>query len=266
MCGQVVWALGNIIGDGPELRDLAIQLGIVSPLLALVKPKIPIELLRNVVWVISNLCRNKNPPPPVQVMKQILPVLCKLIHNRDNAVLEDVVWSLGYMSDEGNENIQMVIDSGVVPHLVLLLSHSGRVQTAALRAIGNVVTGSEKQTQFVLDNNALTHFPFLLSHHIDNIRKEALWFSSNVLAGSQKQIQAVINARLLPKIIESLSDKDCKIPKEAAWCVKNLAVGGNKNQVAALVQAGTIPPFCGLLGSKDVEIVKVSGNIFYLKR
>lgn len=45
----------------------------------------------------------------------------------------------------------MVIESGVVPKLIPLLSHKEvKVQTAALRATGNIVTGTDEQTQVTL--------------------------------------------------------------------------------------------------------------------
>mgnify|MGYP004577308057 CR=1 FL=1 len=74
---------GNIIGDGPASRDYVIKLGVVQPLLTFIKPDIPISFLRNVTWVIVNLCRNKDPPPPVQTIKEILPALNVLIHHTD---------------------------------------------------------------------------------------------------------------------------------------------------------------------------------------
>lgn len=83
VCEQAVWALGNIIGDGPHLRDYVIGLGVVQPLLSFINPEIPISFLRNVTWVVVNLCRNKDPPPPVATIREILPALNMLIHHSD---------------------------------------------------------------------------------------------------------------------------------------------------------------------------------------
>lgn len=100
----------------------------------------------------------------------------------------------------------MVIDSGVVPRLIPLLSHKEvKVQTAALRAVGNIVTGTDEQTQTVLNCDALSHFPNLLTHPKEKICKEAVWFLSNITAGNQSQVQAVIEAGLLPLIIRNLA-------------------------------------------------------------
>uniref|UniRef100_H0VHE6 Importin subunit alpha n=1 Tax=Cavia porcellus TaxID=10141 RepID=H0VHE6_CAVPO len=242
VCEQAVWALGNIIGDGPQCRDYVISLGVVKPLLSFISPSIPITFLRNVTWVMVNLCRHKDPPPPMETIQEILPALCVLIHHTDVNILVDTVWALSYLTDAGNEQIQMVIDSGIVPHLVPLLSHQEvKVQTAALRAVGNIVTGTDEQTQVVLNCDALSHFPALLTHPKEKINKEAVWFLSNITAGNQQQVQA----------------GDFGTQKEAAWAISNLTISGRKDQVAYLIQQNVIPPFCNLLTVKDAQVVQV---------
>lgn len=172
VCEQAVWALGNIIGDGPHFRDYCIELGIVDPLLRFVRPDVPLNFLRNVTWVMVNLCRSKDPPPSRQIVESLLPSLAMLIHHEDTSILVDTVWALSYLTDGGNEQIQMVIDSGVVQYLVPLLGHQEvKVQTAALRAVGNIVTGTDEQTQLVLDNGALQMMPPLLTHVKEKINK-----------------------------------------------------------------------------------------------
>lgn len=258
VCEQAVWALGNIIGDGPQCRDYVISLGAVKPLLSFINPTIPLPFLRNVAWVIVNLCRNKEPPPPVDTIQEILPALCQLIHHVDINILVDTVWALSYLTDGGNDQIQMVIESGVVPFLVPLLSHPEvKVQTAALRAVGNIVTGTDEQTQVVLNCDALQHFPALLTHPKEKINKEAVWFLSNVTAGNQQQVQAVIDAGLIPLIIHHLSQGDFQTQKEAAWAISNLTISGRKEQVGFVVHQGVIPPFCNLLVVKDPQVVNV---------
>lgn len=258
VCEQAVWALGNIIGDGPVLRDLVISLGVVPPLLTFIKPEIPITFLRNVTWVIVNLCRNKDPPPPADTIRELLPALNLLIHHTDINILVDTVWALSYLTDGGNTQIQMVIDSGVIPKLIPLLSHKEvKVQTAALRATGNIVTGTDDQTQIVLSHDALSHFHDLLSHNKEKICKEAVWFLSNVTAGNESQVQQVIDAGLLPKLIDTLTKKDFQTQKEAAWAISNLTISGNRDQVARVIQEGVIPPFCDLLSCKDAQVIQV---------
>ena len=55
--------------------------------------------------------------------------------------------------------------------LNILYHREVKVQTAALRAVGNIVTGTDDQTQTVLNQGALEHFPSLLNHAKEKINK-----------------------------------------------------------------------------------------------
>jgi importin subunit alpha-1 len=63
------------------------------------------------------------------------------------------------------------------------------VVSAALRAVGNIVTGDDLQTQIILNCQVLPCLLHLLSATKEEIKKEACWTISNVTAGNRQQIQ-----------------------------------------------------------------------------
>ncbi|KAI4567259.1 hypothetical protein MJG53_008840 [Ovis ammon polii x Ovis aries] len=145
---QAVWALGNIAGDNAECRDFVLNCEILPPLLELLTSSNRLTTTRNAVWALSNLCRGKNPPPNFSKVSPCLNVLSRLLFSSDPDVLADVCWALSYLSDGSNDKIQAVIDSGVCRRLVELLMHNDyKVVSPALRAVGNIVTGDDIQTQ-----------------------------------------------------------------------------------------------------------------------
>lgn len=182
---QAVWALGNISGDGPDARDIVLEHGVVDQLLWLLgKVDLELSFQRNVVWLMSNLCRNKNPTPPFHFLEKMMPALVKLLEHEDRAILSDVCWALSYATDDTPQKIQAVVDSGCVRRLVQLLDcEDVAIVTPALRSIGNIVTGDDTQTDEVLRANVLPYLAKLLEHKKNNIVKEAAWTLSNITAG-----------------------------------------------------------------------------------
>ncbi|KAK9136656.1 hypothetical protein Sjap_007250 [Stephania japonica] len=255
---QAVWALGNVAGDSAPCRDLVLGYGALMPLLAQLNEHSKLSMLRNGTWTLSNLCRGK-PPAPFENLKPALPILQRLISSTDEEVLTDVCWALSYLSDGVNDKIQAVIEAGVCPRLVELLRHPvASVLIPSLRTVGNIVTGDDLQTQFVIDNRVLPCLHQLLTQdNKKSIKKEACWAISNITAGNKGQIQAVIDANLILPLVKLLEHAEFDIKREAAWAISNSTSGGSHEQIQYLVSQNCIKPLCDLLICPDPRVVTV---------
>ena len=126
----------------------------------------------------------------------------------------DACWALSFLADGLHAQIQVVINSGVIPFLVPLLEHHEvKIVMPALRTLGNIVTGSDEQTQVVIDNGILHKLQSHLCHQKENIVREAVWTLSNITAGSREQVQAVIDSGLIPPLVEVLGSGEFKTQK-----------------------------------------------------
>lgn len=272
---QAVWALGNIAGDSAMTRDVVLEQGVIDKILQLIdgnitdddnandtKTAIPLSLLRTIVWLMSNLCRNKNPMPPFRLVIKLLPAFAKFLQHSDHQVLADTCWALSYMTDDATYHIQSVIDAdggSIVPQLVQLLQVTEPfIIIPALRCVGNIVAGTDVQTDCVITAGVLPKLDNLLRHSKVNIVKEAMWTLSNITAGTNVQIQKVIDAGIFNQIRRVLEDGDFKAQKEAAWVVTNCTSSGTQEQIFALIeQYKLLKPYMDLLVSKDLATIHV---------
>jgi len=238
---QATWAIGNIAGDSLEYRDLILSHGVMEPLLHnIAKSIIPSEL-RKATRTLSNLCRGE---PKWDLFSCALPTLARLIFSTDEEVLTDACWAFSFLSEGPNE----------------------RIQTPAIRVVGNIVAGGDDcQTQIILNVSVLSCLFTLLFSPKNGIRKEACWAISNITAGNRSQIQAVIKAQIIPHLVTLLQYSDFDVKKEAACAISNAISYGSPKQIRYLVDCHIIEPMCKLLTNTDkciIIVLEALGNIF----
>ena len=268
---QSIWVLGNIAGDGTNARDICLDKGVLKKLIKLAqeydngggggssssegggeekkkKEKMPLSFQRNFVWTISNLVRGK-PQPIWERVSCVIPIILLYLNNNDLEVLTDTCWALSYLSDGCNEHIQSILDLSLISEIDIskylvnfLDKKSMNVLVPALRTCGNIVSGSDHQTQEIIDRGLLTKLSRLLRHPNHSVKKEAIWTVSNITAGNPIQIQCVIDNGLIQPLVDILTDyhADHDLVKECIWAISNATTGGTTNQLKYLSQYASI--------------------------
>ena len=124
------------------------------------------------------------------------------------------------------------------------------IHTAAIRTVGNILTGDNEQAERIISCGLLPHLKALLEHSKNYIRKEVLLSLSNIAAGSLDQIQAVIDAEIFPKLFSMLSPRNgeaVNVKDEIYYVCKNALQGGNGFQIQYLMDQGVIQQLCDAL-------------------
>ena len=207
---QAVWALGNIAGDSPETRDFVLSHQVLPPLLEQLKPQSKITMLRNGTWTLSNLCRGK-PQPAWNIVAPALPVLMQLVSSSDDEVLADACWALSYLCDGSNDKIQAVLDTGICARIVELTGHQAvKVQTPALRIVGNVVTGDDGQTQCAINCGVLVRLLPLVRAH--PVRTALQWGWDLCIGPSRTQLPCAPPAPCAPAMPPACSAQTAPTP------------------------------------------------------
>jgi len=246
---QSAWALGNIAGDSPAQRDSCLHAGLLRQLEVVAgdalddehPSKFRTELMRQVAWLCSNLMRGKSPRPAVEFLEEGASWMGRLLDYCDHEVVRDSVWALSYIADGNDKQIELLAcQTEVVEKVMALLGHAERTtRTPALRMIGNIGSGSEDQTQLIVDLGVLEHLPTLLS--VDErpvIRKEAMWLISNIAAGTQEQITALLEADIMPLVLELMNHAPDEVRKEAVWAATNFTSGCSNEQMEEFLDIG----------------------------
>lgn len=81
-------------------------------------------LIRHGIWALSNLCRGRK-LPTFEVVNKALPIFAHSVkHTTDTAILIDAVWALSYLSDGDSDQIDLVLNSGILESFMRLIKYN----------------------------------------------------------------------------------------------------------------------------------------------
>jgi len=246
-------AISNIACDCVAYRDMCLNENILQQVIKIIESNPDTLILRSAASAISSLCGGNH--QPLQVSKAALPVISKLLNHSDDDAVESACWAASYLSQGDNTRIQAILDHNMVDQLVALLQHQkSRIQSPALKTVGNIVTGDDKQTQAVVDAGALPILKNLLKHK--QFRQEAAWTISNITAGNAVQVKAVIDSDIVPPLIHILrSNCEWDVKKEAGWAIANATEHASDEHIRYLVKMKCVKPLCELISCMDEQLI-----------
>lgn len=256
---QAIWAIGNIAGDSYIFRDMILNWNGLDPLLNIVNTTTNKAIIKHGTWAISNLCRGK-PLPDLELVAKATPTMAAvLLRETDIDVLTDAAWALSYLS-RTEATVEGVVATGVVPSLVHYLDNPYlSILIPCLRTLGNIVTGTEIQTNLVLQEpNFLPKLFKLFEHKKKTVRRETCWVISNITAGNHNQIGCILaNENYFKTLVFIASNDIPEIQKEASWALSNATKNSNPQQIDLMIQFGLLECFVGLMSNKDPKTVEV---------
>ncbi|ETO18960.1 hypothetical protein RFI_18281 [Reticulomyxa filosa] len=135
---------------------------------------------------------------------------------------------------------------------------------AALLIIGSISSGTNSQTQKLIERGILDIIDTLLDHSDKKVKEQACWILSNVIPTLEedRQLHLFFEKKHLIKTIVELS-RQRNIPpvrKEAGWCLINAMSSASFEQMNELVNAGFIEAMVELLDTRTNKIIPLALN------
>uniref|UniRef100_A0A1D1XP33 Importin subunit alpha n=2 Tax=Anthurium amnicola TaxID=1678845 RepID=A0A1D1XP33_9ARAE len=272
---QCAWALGNVAGEGEDLRNTLLAQGVLFPLARMMMSNKG-STARTAAWTLSNLIKGPNHNAANELIRidGAMDAILRHLRKADEELATEVAWVVVYLSALSHIATGILVKSAVVQLLVERLEASENLQLLipALRSLGNLVAGDSHTTNAILvagreitDNVLLVIIKCLKNEH-RVLKKEAAWVLSNIAAGSLEHKQLIYASEATPLLLHLLSNSPFDIRKEVAYTLGNLCVTPSDgygppnivlHHLVELVNRGCLPGFVTLVRSPDIEAAKL---------
>ncbi|XP_062184332.1 importin subunit alpha-2-like [Phragmites australis] len=272
---QCAWAVGNVAGEGADLRNKLLAQGALWPLVRLMLSNKG-STARTAAWALSNLIKGPDPKAANELISidGVLNTIIWNLEKADDELATEVAWVVVYLSALSEKAISLIVKSSVPQLLIgrLLASENLQLLIPVLRGLGNLVAGDGYMVDSVLMvGNSITDqalSSLIKCSKSDNrvLKKEAAWAMSNIAAGSLEHKKLIFASEATPLLIHLLTTAQFDIRREAAYTLGNLCVvpAGSADppniiveHLVAVINGGALPGFVNLVRSADIESARL---------
>ncbi|KAL5227877.1 hypothetical protein ABZP36_016142 [Zizania latifolia] len=272
---QCAWAIGNVAGEGAELRSKLLAQGALRPLTHLMLSNKG-STARTAAWALSNLIKGPDPKAANELIDidGVPNAIIRNLEKADEELATEVAWVVVYLSALSERAISLIVRSSVPQLLIgrLLSSDNLQLLIPVLRGLGNLVAGDGYMVDSLLTvgNNitgqALSGLIKCLKSDNRVLRKEASWALSNIAAGSFEHKKLIFASEATPLLINLIANAQFDIRKEAAYTLGHLCVVPSRSaeppniiveHLVSIVDGGALPGFINLVRSADIESARL---------
>ncbi|GMR35403.1 hypothetical protein PMAYCL1PPCAC_05598, partial [Pristionchus mayeri] len=235
---QCIWGVANIAADCVECKQAVRATGVLDVIAnqMYIGEFHSAESTRCAIWCCLNILRGANVDLTTKTARMLLTAITKTMRrfewNED--ILKDSLLTLSMLADDRNfshhprawsEQIDAMLDEpGLVPAtLAAIDTGNSAIVSPALRFIGNIITGTDEQTERVVMREGFVQLVGrYLGSSTSQVRREAAWILSNIAAGPAHHLDMILtNSSLIVMLLHSLHHDDIRMKKEVCWLIAN---------------------------------------------
>ncbi len=266
ICFHVLEAFYLMIYDCDECYNKSLENGLLMPLLQLLKPNKSLALIAIIAKLITIIAIPKNFLPPIDIVKQLIPAVNKLIDQTDNNIILNMISIMRNLSNtcyNYSEYKDIIFDSGINEKFVQLLVHDNkRVQQEAIFVLANTFKQFESSKQLsgdALDLNVYLQLSDMLKSDRFDLRISSIFVLRIISYKNEANVQYIIDAQLIPLLADILKSDIYDIQKHAITIIFNIISESTEEQclniLSYIYSNGVINSLCNFISSSHDEYI-----------
>ncbi len=240
-----------------------LEAGVATVLTSVFQMKeIPVSLFRVTCWAMSVLCKDA-PGTDFTKLQPFLPYFARLLDMLDPDVVSDTLWALAHLTEDLPDAQLLQVARKVPARTILKLVERctdamGSIRVPALRALGNLCTGSVDCIEDVMTPSSLQ----VISQQLATLKEEGsladvCWIVANLASGTPAHLQKLIVQGIIRQMCQLvLTSTSQRVKMHATYALMKASEQGTEKQLWTMVGQGILEALDSMLCAGRADILK----------